>query len=290
MSDLLIRLQDARRQPLDDIADVIVTDHGTGATVGARKAFKASKLVRVPNVAPLRVYVVRAFPLRHRPVSQFLLAPPSGTRKVELPCPVDPERVQSVQFPPYASLPEKARQLLEASALEHPPQDVNGQTLYDTHELGDVPKAGLLNLLSKMADTRLTDASTVLDHVQSLYRIRGDRVFANVALGLRDLIKTGVDERRFTREDGSLHTPPPGFKLADSFKTDDRYGNLQVTFFSSLTALEFKADIDIDDAKGIAHVFQVLSHWVTGEGTHPYDIHQILNYHQGLDPGYRLTT
>lgn len=56
------------------------------------------------------------------------------------------------------------------------------------------------------------------------------------------------------------------------------------------TPLTFKADVDVDDAQGIEHVFQVLGHWMTGEGTHPYDIHQILVWYQGIDPGYRLLT
>ena len=64
-----------------------------------------------------------------------------------------------------------------------------------------------------------------------------------------------------------------------------------MTFFSSLaTPLRFRADSDIDDAAGIAHVFQVLGHWITADDTHPYDIHEILLFHQLLDPGYRLNT
>jgi hypothetical protein len=92
--------------------------------------------------------------------------------------------------------------------------------------------------------------------------------------------------------DASLHQPPDRFRLVDSYKTvPDKYGNLQVTFFASVaTPLTFRADIDVDDAAGIEHVFQVLGHWITGEGTHPYDIHEILLAHQGLDPGYRLET
>ena len=46
--------------------------------------------------------------------------------------------------------------------------------------------------------------------------------------------------------------------------------------------------IDIDDAAGLGHVFQVLRNHLTGNPTHPYNIHQILIAHQHLDPGYRL--
>jgi hypothetical protein len=86
--------------------------------------------------------------------------------------------------------------------------------------------------------------------------------------------------------DGSLHHPPSGFDRAGSFKTEDRYGNLQLTFF--VRGDEWLADIDIDDAGGLEHVFQVVRNAVTGRPTHPYDIHQILIAWQQTDPGYEL--
>ncbi len=256
VSDLVIRLLDVYRKPLDDTA----------------------------------AYLIRIFPMRHRPVQQFVRAPVAGNDSVEMFCPVDPERVIDVTFPTYAKLPDRAKAILAATHLEHPPTNVGGQALYDSAELDKVPKAGLLNIVKKMARTPLTDGRTVLDHVTSLYRIRGDRVFASVATAMRDLVKTGVGAQIFRQVPASLHTPPPGFQDAGSYKTLDPYGNLQVTFFSNPTTLELKADIDIDDADGIQHAFQVVEHTITGGDTNPYDIHEILIYHQFLDPGYRLVT
>ena len=45
----------------------------------------------------------------------------------------------------------------------------------------------------------------------------------------------------------------------------------------------------IDDANGIGHVFQVLRNFLTDSDTHPYDIHEILTFHQSLDTLYELT-
>jgi hypothetical protein len=99
----------------------------------------------------------------------------------------------------------------------------------------------------------------------------------------------GGQGERFLKVDGSLHNPPTGYTLSDSFKTTENYGNLQLTFFASTkTPLEFRIDSDIDDA-GIGHVFQVLHNWLTGSQTHPYDIHQILAFHQALKPQYDLS-
>jgi hypothetical protein len=227
--------------------------------------------------------------LRHRAVAHFLQTGAGPRTELDIVCPADPRRVHAVVFPSYRTLGARARAVLEASVLEHPPRGVSGEALYTSPELADAPRAGLLNLLAKMGATPLPDGSTVLDHVDSLYRVRGDRVFANVALALRDLVKTGVDARLFRPVDGALHKPDPAFRLVDSYKTPEPYGNLQVTFFASLAPpLRFTADIDIDDAQGIRHIFQVIEHTLTDSTTSPYDIHQILVHHQFLDPGYEL--
>jgi hypothetical protein len=289
MSELSVRLFDVFGRPLDDTTDVLVSSPASGRLVARATDARASAAIRISGLTANEVYLVRARPVRHRQVGQFVRAPASGRRTVEMTCPVDPTRVTGITPPPYASLPAKARAILAASTLEHPPRNVSGEALYTSAELSDVPRAGLLNILAKMARTPLPDNSTVLDHVDSLYRVRGDRVFANVATALRDLVKTGVAAQLFREVDGSLHRPDPAFRLVDSFKTPEPHGNLQVTFFASLQPpLRYTADIDIDDAGGIAHVFQVIEHTVTDEDTNPYDIHQILIAQQMLDPGYRL--
>ena len=289
MSVLFIRLLDVYRKPLDDTVDVVVSSHQTGRVVGQVTGAKASALIRIPGLTPLETYVVRVFPSRHRPVGQFVRGLPGARTGAELVCPVDPKRVLAIAPPRYDSLPEQARAILEATTLEHPPLNVSGRALYESRELSDVSKAGLLNLLAKMGQTPLPDGRKVLDHVDSLYRIRGDRLFANVGKALRDLVKTGAGADQFRIVDGSLHRPDPDFTLVDSYKTPDPYGNLQITFFASISApLRFTADVDIDDAGGIAHLFHVLDHTITRTVTNPFDIHQILLHHQFLDPGYRL--
>ena len=71
---------------------------------------------------------------------------------------------------------------------------------------------------------------------------------------------------------------------AGSFKTPDRYGNPQLTFF--MKGDDCVADIDIDDASGLEHFFQVVNNMLPGNDTHPYTIHEILIAYQKLDPGY----
>jgi hypothetical protein len=289
VSELVIRVRDVYRKPLGDRVDVTVTAHRTGRLVGQAADKPGTATIRVPDLVPTEVYVVRVFPSRHRAVGHFIQMSGKPKRDVEIICPADSKRVLSIVPPPFSALTARARAILEASALEHPPTNTSGQSLYDSAELSFAQKAGLLNLLAKTQNTPLPDGSTVLDHVDSFYRVRGDRVFANVALALRDLVKTGVASQLFSLVDGSLHKPDPDFHLVDSYKTPDRYGNLQITFFASLNPpLRFTADIDIDDAQGIGHIFQVVEHAIAKTMTNPYDIHEILIHHQFLDPGYEL--
>jgi hypothetical protein len=119
--------------------------------------------------------------------------------------------------------------------------------------------------------------------------VRGDRVFADVQVGLRDLVKSAVTNGKFYAAPDRLHQPPPGFVSAGSFKTFDEYGNLQLSFFASGAApLTFKVDADIDDAAGLGHTFQVIRNFVTRGTTHPYDIHQILVFRQEATLPYEL--
>ncbi len=71
----------------------------------------------------------------------------------------------------------------------------------------------------------------------------------------------------------------------DSYKPPDRYGNLQLTF-SQNDAGDWALDMDIDDAQGFEHFFQIVNN-IAGP-THPYNIHEILVATQEIDPGYRF--
>ena len=93
-----------------------------------------------------------------------------------------------------------------------------------------------------------------------------------------------VADGLFREVDGSLHHPPAGYAAAGSYKTDDHYGNLQLTFFTC--EADCIVDVDIDDAAGLTHVFQVARNELSGRPTHPYDIREILIAYQGIDPGY----
>lgn len=231
---------------------------------------------------PQGLYRIDVDPPSFQSVSQFINMKASGITPLSITFPIDPGKVKKVNFPTFAKLAADLQTLLENSDKVFSFVGKTGKDLYDS--LDDIRKAGLLNIAVKTGATPLSNGRTVLSYIAELNEIRGDRFFAVVPKELREETKNSVAEGLFHPADQSLHHPPVGFAPAGSFKTPDHYGNLQLTFF--INGDDFVADIDIDDAAGLEHVFQVLRNKLSGQPTHPYNIHEILVGHQHLDPGY----
>ena len=199
---------------------------------------------------------------------------------------IEPRRVIRTEFPEFEKLPAEAQTLLEQSDSVLGLSGKVGKALYDGFD--DLRRAGFLNIVAKSRRTMLSSGQSVLsffaDKVSKLTEVRGDRFFINVPKELREETKNSVAGNIFEKASGLLHRPPEGFESAGSFKTPDRAGNLQLTFHAK--GDNFAADVDIDDANGFAHVFQLINN-LSGP-THPFNIQQILVRTQELDPGYRL--
>ncbi len=284
---LRIRFRNVYGEAPDDHADVHVIDVRTESLAGRKTNHPTQKALAFTAVDPGVAYKVKIYPLKHRPVSHVVRVDASGKGALDAVLPIHPDHVMSTRFPDFDKLDAELKAALGKNGVEDHQQ--NGKALYD--DLGPLQKAGLLNVWTKMAHTLLPQGLPASHYVENFYRMRGDRFFANVSLSFRDLVKTATTAGLFESVSGSQHKPPDGFGPAGSFKSKDGYGNLQLTFFASASSpLTFKLDADIDDANGIGHVFQVLDHWLTDSETHPYDIHQILLKHQGLDPVYQIRT
>lgn len=285
MSTIIVKVGNAQRQPLPDRMDVQLLAARSNAVVQQARDVSGSAELRFESLIDFQPYIVRVFPVRHRPVSQFAIPSPAGPVVAQLYAPLDPQRVASVRFPAYADIAPELRAVLERSTLEGVPG--SGAALYDA--LTDTQKAGLFNLFAKMFSFGFDDQRNVWTFVDRVYRVRADRIFLDVQPALRDLVKGSLATERFREVSGKLHTPPPGYVSAGSFKTGEPYGNLQLSFFSSRAApLTFKVDADIDDAAGLGHAFQVLRNFVTKGTTHPYDIHEILVFRQEATLPYDL--
>ncbi|CAN5792811.1 hypothetical protein BH18ACI4_BH18ACI4_08290 [soil metagenome] len=253
------------------------------------KEVDASKIVNITGLhaGPQGVYQITIDPPSYHPVSHFLTVKTGGATDTTIFFPVDTSKVVSVSFPTFPSLRKELRSLLTKSPNVFGFENKTGDALYKA--LDDVRRGGVLNIARKTQATRLSNDKSVLSLIKEIRELRGDRFFAFVEKELREEVKHSINTGLFYTVSGSLHHLPEqfvGFSPAGSFKTDDHFGNLQLTFF--MQGDECVADLDIDDAGGLGHIFQVLKNHFTGSPTHPYNIHQILAKHQHLDPGYRF--
>lgn len=281
---LRLDLRDVYGEALREKIDIILR-HQVLSEVKKASA-NASTIIEITGLrgAPQGLYRMDIDPPSYQYVSQFVNLKASGITSVSLTFPIDPGKVKSVKFPTFSSLTNDLTRLLESSERVLSFDGKKGKVLYDS--LDDIRRAGLLNIAAKTGATSLTNKRTVLSYIDELHELRGDRFFARVTQELREETKNSVAEGLFHSADESLHHPPPGFSHAGSFKTADHYGNLQLTFFTN--GENWVADVDIDDAAGIEHVFQVLRNKFSGQPTHPYNIHEILVGYQKIDPGYKF--
>ncbi len=281
---LRLELRDVYGEGLREKVDIILRHQVLSEVLKASASAATPIEVTGLRGAPQGLYRMEVDPPAYQYVSQFVNMKASGVTKVSLTFPIDPKKVKKVNFPAYARTSDDLKRLLEASGKLLSFEGKTGKELYDT--LDDIRRAGLLNIAVKSGATALTNGRTVISYIQELNELRGDRFFVKVPKELREETKNSVSEGLFDEVSGSLHHPPAGFSPAGSFKTPDHYGNLQLTFF--MKGDDCVADIDIDDAGGLEHVFQVVRNRLSGSPTHPYNIHEILVGHQKLDPGYRF--
>jgi hypothetical protein len=232
------------------------------------------------------VYSLQVDPASYRAVGRFVDLRPSGTTAVSLTFPVDPATVKSAKFPQFDKLDAEGQRVLATTNTLLGYEGLKGSVLYKQLEEDHIKKAGMMNILAKSSAVTLSNRRLVSSYIQELVELRGDRFYAVVPKELREETKNSVHDDIFCEVPDAKHHPPSGFDRAGSFKTNDRYGNLQLTFFTN--GVDWRADIDIDDAGGLAHVFQVLRNELTGKPTHPFDIREILIFHQRLHPGYTL--
>lgn len=285
---LKLELLDVYGRRLQEKVDIFLRNlHLSHAPVLRNK--DASKIINITDLhaGAQGVYQVAIDPPSYHPVSRFVTVRTGGATELTIPFPVDIKKVVEVTFPAFPNIVKDLRDLLSNSPSVLGFENLTGRALYDG--LDDIRRAGVLNIARKSLATRFANGRGVLSFVREVRELRGDRFFAFVDRELREETKNSLNTGLFHEAPGILHSLPPQFAdfVPDgSYKTDDHFGNLQLTFFKR--GEEYVADIDIDDAGGLGHIFQVLRNHFTGEPTHPYNIHEILVQHQHLDPGYRF--
>lgn len=282
---LQLELLDVYGNYLKEKVDIILRNQFL--THNAKVSVTASKRILIKNLYgnPQGLYRIEIDPPSYLPVSRFVNLHAGKATPLQITFPVDSKKIKKVSFQKFDDFSEDVKSLLENSANVFDFPEKIGKGLFNA--LDNIRRAGLLNIVAKTQVTQLSNGKKVFDYIQEILELRGDRFFALVQKELREETKNSVAEDLFHEVEDTLHHLPgqfEGFSRAGSFKTEDAYGNLQLTFF--MKGDKCVADIDIDDAAGLEHVFQVLRNALSGRPTNPYDIHEILISHQRLDLGY----
>ncbi len=275
---------DVYGKPLNEKVDIVLRHQELSETVRLNRIIKGPIDLTGLRGRPQGHYKVNIDPPSYRPAMHFVDIMSSGTTLLRAMFPVNLSKITSVNFPAYQRLPAELKTLLENSKRVKGFEGSNGRNLYEAMSNEDPRRAGLLNIAAKTGRTLLSSGKTILSQISELIELRGDRFFAIVPQKLREDTKDSIASGIFHEAGELLHHPPDGYAHAGSFKTKDRYGNLQLTFFAGPE--NWVADIDIDDASGIEHIFQVIVNSLPGRDTNPYNIHEILLGYQKIDPGY----
>lgn len=145
--------------------------------------------------------------------------------------------------------------------------------------------AALLNIWAKLWTTTIGVAPAAL-FVTDTLEVRRDRVFFRLSADALPLLD---DAENLDRVPSDLHHPPAGFESYEngiSVKTRDAVANLQISTFVGPSG-DVIADVDLDEARGFRHVFEVVKNHATGSKTDPVEILSLLVAVQNIDPGYR---
>lgn len=220
----------------------------------------------------------------------------------------------TAQFLPWSSLPV---QFIRLQHVLHNSPDVKirgGKTVglftESTYDAANdaksiIAKTGLLNLYVKLANTRepVGGSEDWFSFVEQVLEIARERFIALVRPEMGEKVKAirdNIDDfPDYIKAVAFNHfdNMPPRFGVSKSkmfsIKSKEDKGNLQLTLgpgkvSSGKDVLVLDADID-EDGKLLAHLASVFKHKITGQGTHPHDIHEYLSLSfPGVPLGYEL--
>jgi hypothetical protein len=247
------------------------------------------------QTGPGTMYEVRAAAPHYRKYAFFQLIQENrdNTASDDVEFWVKPGDVKDIHAPAVSKLPAAAQAMLAQAAMITDRREdgellgLSGSDLYT--QMGALRRACFLNIVKKAADA--ATACSCLDAFKELLIVRQDRLFARVAAGLPEQLRQSAV---FKSAPGALHEPPPGFAPpTESFKSKDPHANLQITFMQELATGGLAADIDIDEAAGIEHGFEVIRNAVFNNRTNPYLIREFMSAadleRRSLCPEYRFT-
>jgi hypothetical protein len=269
----VLTLTDLWRQPLPDRVDVQLRHVQSGERREA-KGLDARVPIEIAGLAT-GTYNIDVRPLHYAPAkASFAISRVGGLTNSDLSLAVDLNKGFTAEFPAYDAVETLLRDVLEQSNVN----GVAGRALYE--RLDNRQKAGLFNLFAKMSAFQMpggnvwTSVKAVTEVTQEAIRVRADR-------RLLEFVRVAKTAARFQAAPQPVGRVPTGYAHAGSFKSNERRGLLQLSFFDSSSATDLIVDAEIDVSNsGIREALRGT--------TDPYVVHQILWTDQNVDPLYRL--
>ena len=281
--NLLLSFVNASGGPVDDQVTVSLKHFRLSQQL-RQDNFSTQKSLNITGLIATHtgVFTLEIEAHKHRMIRQFVTIPMDQTLPFTAKLFIDSAKIARVQFPPFNALADDLKKALDNSLVG----GKQGADLYARLQTDRAPLAGLLNLYNKMKRTKTLTGSDTFSFVEAFIQFEQDRFFVKVKPDFRKVMSDSSEADLFDAVPNSLHHPDLGFELAESYKSKDDFGNLQVTF-STNAAGEVRADVDIDESSGLDHFFIVIEHGATGGKTDPFFVNQLL-LDQGIDPGYEI--
>ena len=293
--DLTINVTDVYGKPIEEKVDIAISSTTSQETRILERDLDGSKTIILKHIFRMGgapgVFSVQITPRSYLSVTK-LIRIGAEVQTLNATVPIDPRRIASVELPPYSSLPGELRKLLEGSYSVSGFEKSQGKSLYDA--LDDIRKAQLLNMTAKGLATRLSNGRTVFSYLKSLSQIRSDSLVGEVDQDLMEEVDHSVTEKLFqSLRGGSPGSVPPNYRLSGAYSTPDAYGRMQLTFFepgeSPQQASRKPSLVSLNiAAPAMDRLFQVTGLPASAGPANPFSIHEILLFHQRLDPGYRF--
>lgn len=288
-ADVTIDLRDVHSQTITDEVEITFYNQRVQSlNQRFNVKFKGKSLV-LPGVPAFPTGLAEVFikPKRYRYKSIFMNVMGGGKNSINEDLFVDPDKAR----PTLLDFDDLKSKLYGAELLRILEKSGIKKAKWDA--LDKRNRATVLNLSAKMFNDQLKNGVSLISNVESieqklLDKDHRERIYAIVNGTLLGALRKFPE--RYRSVSGSLHKffdDWVAVSQQNSFKSRNDAGNIQFTFASNASGKSL-ADIDLDDHTGIKHAADVLKHKITGANTNPYDLHQILVYFQGIDPGYRL--
>jgi hypothetical protein len=288
-ADVVVNLRDVYGQPITDEVEITFYNQkvqSLNQRFTAKFKGTSARLVGVPAF-PTGLAEVFIKPKRYRYKSVILNVIGGQDNTINEDLFVDPDKAR----PTLIDFDDLKAKVYGADLLKI--LEKSGIRKAAWNELDKRNRATVLNLSAKMSHDTLKNGDTLFSQVESLEqklldKDHRERIYAIVKENLLGALRKYPE--RFRSVSGSLHKFFDDWipvNQQNSFKSRNDAGNIQFTFATKAAGGSL-ADIDLDDHTGVKHAADVIRHKITGANTNPYDIHQILVYFQGIDPGYRL--